>query len=169
MTHPSSTQPALSITTPGQGELLRAGPVTHRIVQDGGAVDGRFAVLECQMPAGWPGPPQHIHREHDETFLVLTGLVKFTTKTAIEISRPGSLVTIPAGVPHTFGNADQDDPATLICTVTPGRYIDYFRELQELHSGPNGLLDPRDILELMARYATEPYSPSPSNTVRNAS
>lgn len=160
MTHPSRTpRPGFSVTPPGQGELLRAGPVIHRVLEDGAAVDGRFAVLECQMPAAWPGPPQHIHHEHDEAFLVLTGNVEFVSGTAVTRGGPGTLVTVPAGVPHTFGNGDADHPATLICTVTPGRYVHYFRDLQHLGAGRDGLLDPKDILELMARYATEPYSP----------
>jgi quercetin dioxygenase-like cupin family protein len=148
---------AMSLTAPGQGELLRAGPVIHRVLQDGTRVSGRFASFECQMPPGWPGPPQHIHREHDEAFLVLTGTVKFISDTTEELATPGTMVTIPAGVPHTFGNSDEEHPASLVCTVTPGRYIGYFKDLQELQGGPDGLLQPQQILKLMARYATEPH------------
>jgi len=57
-------------------------------------------------------------------------------------------------VPHTFGNPS-DVPAVLLCTVTPDLYIDYFRELGKLRRGPEGGLDPHDIADLMARYATE--------------
>ena len=72
-------------------------------------------------------------------------------------------MTVPAGAPHTFGNADITPRAT--CTVTPGHYFGYFREMQGLSAGPDGLLDRHDILQLMARYATEPYTPAPSATV----
>jgi mannose-6-phosphate isomerase-like protein (cupin superfamily) len=154
--------PVLSVTAPGEGELLRAGPVIHRVLNDGSAVGGRFAVFECQMPAGWSGPPQHIHREHDESFLILTGTVRFVCNQDVELTGPGALVTAPAGVPHTFGNGDRHKPATLICTVTPGHYFGYFREMQALSVGPDGLLDRHEILRLMARYATEPHMPTPS-------
>ena len=60
-------------------------------------------------------------------------------------------------MPHGFGNASGDEPAQLLITVTPQRYIGYFRDLQDLQPGPDGLLDPADIATLMARYATDPY------------
>ena len=46
--------------------------------------------------------------------------------------------------------------ATLLLSVTPERYVGYFRDLQRLRPGPDGLLDPAEIVELMARYATVP-------------
>jgi hypothetical protein len=60
------------------------------------------------------------------------------------------------GTPHAFGNADADEPAALLLSVTPERYVGYFRDLQRLRPGPDGLLDPAEIVELMARYATVP-------------
>lgn len=62
-------------------------------------------------------------------------------------------------MPHGFCNASADEPAQLLITVTPHRYIGYFRDLQDLQPGPDGLLDPADIAALMARYATHPYPP----------
>jgi hypothetical protein len=44
-----------------------------------------------------------------------------------------------------FGNASADQPTQLLITVTPQRYIDYFRDLQDLQPGPDGLLDHADI------------------------
>ena len=49
--------------------------------------------------------------------------------------------------------------ASLLCTVTPERYIGYFRELSKLQPGTDGPLNPADVLALMARYATDPYRP----------
>lgn len=155
----SSAVLVMSLTPPGQGEVLRAGPVTHRVLDDGTNVGGRFGVVECSMPAGWPGPPQHVHREHDETFFILTGMVRFTSGTEVELAAPGTLVTVPAGTPHTFGNEHPDQPASLLCTVTPGRYVQYFRDLEQLRPGPDGILQSDEITGLMARYATEPHRP----------
>lgn len=69
----------------------------------------------------------------------------------------GSLVTAPIGAPHTFGNADPEAPASILCTVVPERYLGYFRDLQRLRPGPDGMLVAAEVLEVMARYATEPY------------
>jgi mannose-6-phosphate isomerase-like protein (cupin superfamily) len=149
----------VTITGSGEGEEFSAGPVGFRILEDGTSVDKRFGVLECHLSPGWPGPPQHVHRAHDETFYVVTGTVLFTSGTDEFLATAGSLVTAPIGDAHTFGNPDGDAPATLLCSVTPERYLGYFRELRDLGPGPDGMLNPSAVLEIMARYATEPYRP----------
>ncbi|WP_156994077.1 cupin domain-containing protein [Pseudonocardia acaciae] len=111
------------------------------------------------MPPGIPGPPQHVHREHDETFYVLSGTPTFTRGADVIVAEPGTLVTAPPGAPHTFANPGEE-PARLLCTVTPDRYIDYFRELGRLPVGPTGP-DPSAMAEIMARYATEVVGPRP--------
>jgi uncharacterized cupin superfamily protein len=100
-----------------------------------------------------------VHREHDETFFVLTGAVRFTSGTDSLLATAGQTVTAPIGDPHTFANADDQAPAGLLCTFTPQRYIGYFRELSRLTPGPDGRLDPAEVLAIMAGYATEPYRP----------
>lgn len=50
--------------------------------------------------------------------------------------------------------------AGTLCTVTPEKYIGYFRELASLRPGPDGRLDPQTIGAVMSRYATEPYQPA---------
>jgi quercetin dioxygenase-like cupin family protein len=142
-----------------QPETFDAGGVTFRVLADGSSTSGRIGVVECQLAPGWAGPPQHVHREHDETFFVLTGAVRFTSGTDLVIACPGQIVTAPIGDPHTFANADDQTPAGLLCTLNPERYIDYFRELSQLSPGADGRLDPAQILAVMARYATEPYRP----------
>lgn len=147
------------LTAPGEGEEFPAGPVRFRILEDGTDVDKRFGVVECQLSPGWSGPPQHVHREHDEAFYVVTGTVRFTSGTDELLAPAGSLVTAPIGQPHTFGNADPEAPASILCTVVPERYLGYFRDLQGLRPGPDGMLVPAEVLDVMARYATEPYLP----------
>ncbi len=149
------------MTGPAEGETFRAGPVTFRVLDDGVSVDGRSGVVECQLAPGWTGPPQHLHHEHDETFYVVSGTVRFTSGDDVLLAPAGSLVTAPIGTPHTFGNPDPDLGARLLCTVTPERYLGYFRELQDLQPNADGLLDPSAVLALMSRYATAPYPPQP--------
>ena len=140
-------------------ETFGAGGCTFRVLDPGTPTDGRIGVVEIELDPGWPGPPQHVHRAHDEVFYVVNGTVRFTSGTDSVLARTGQLLTAPIGAPHTFGNADADAPATLLCTVTPERYIGYFRELGQLTAGSDGRLDPADVLALMARYATDPHRP----------
>jgi mannose-6-phosphate isomerase-like protein (cupin superfamily) len=142
-----------------QPETFDAGGATFRVLDDGSSTSGRIGVVEGRLAPGWAGPPQHVHREHDETFFIVTGVVRFTSATDSLIAGPGRVVTAPIGAPHTFANADDQAPASLLCVLTPQRYIDYFRELCRLTPGTDGRLDPAEVLAVMARYATEPYRP----------
>jgi mannose-6-phosphate isomerase-like protein (cupin superfamily) len=147
----------IAFARPTDVESFTAAGCTFRIIDDGGATAGRIGLVQCDLVPGWPGPPQHIHREHDETFYVLTGNVRFTSGGENHVAAAHTLVTVPLADAHTFGNADPDAPASLLCTVAPARYVGYFRELQALEPGTDGRLNPADVLALMGRYATDPH------------
>lgn len=154
-----STHTLARYLAPGDGERLVAGPFVHRVLEDGTHTDQRLAVLEGFMPPGWAGPPPHVHREHEETFFVIEGTVRFTSGGTETVLPAGGFFTAPIGAPHGFGNASDTEPARVLLTVSPQRYVDYFRDLENLKPGPDGLLDPKEILALMSRYATEPAPP----------
>ena len=149
----------ISFTQPGQGEIFAAAGCTFRVLDDGTATSGRLGIVEITLSPGWGGPPEHVHREHDETFFLLSGTVRFTSGAQSHLATAGALVTAPIGVRHAFSNADADQPASLVCTVVPELYIGYFRELATLQPGPDGRLDPAQVFAIMAAYATEPAPP----------
>ncbi len=109
------------------------------------------------LPPGTDGPQQHIHRQHTETFYVVSGTVRFTCAAEYIDVTTGGMLTAPIGVPH-LSNPDPDVSATFMCTVAPDLYIAYFRDLAALTQ--SGDADEQTHLDLMARYATEPYTPS---------
>ena len=84
--------------------------------------------------------------------------MRFTSGTEVLDLPPGNLVTAPIGTPHTFSNPNPNQPATMLCTVTPDRYISYFRDLGALATAGDAAY-PNAILEVMSRYATGPYRP----------
>lgn len=150
----------VTVNAAGAGESWTVAGAGFRILADGSAVDGRWGLVECTLAPGWGGLPQHVHREHDESFFILTGTLRFISGRDEMLATPGALITAPIGTPHSFANADDQAPATFLCTVTPERYIGYFKELATLRPGPDGQIDPADILALMSRYGTEPYRPA---------
>jgi quercetin dioxygenase-like cupin family protein len=149
---------SVHLVAPDAAEVINVGPETIRILEDGNHTGHRVGLVEVSLPAGSPGPPQHIHREHDETFFVLSGTVRFTSGTENLDLPAGNLLTAPIGTPHTFSNPEPNQPATMLCTVTPDRYISYFRDLGALATA-GGPTYPTAILEVMSRYGTEPYRP----------
>lgn len=146
----------MSIHVVGQegGEPSGAGPIRCRIIEDGSHTEHRLGLIEVTVPPGPAAPPQHLHREHDEAFIVTQGRLRFTSGDDSIDVEAGSCVTVPAGTPHTFSNPFSD-AATFICTLTPDLYVGYFRDLGKLPADEQGFLDPADIGRTMAKYATE--------------
>lgn len=107
------------------GEIIAVGALTIRILEDGTNTDHRLGIVEFTLPPATPVPPQHVHREHDETFFVVAGTTPFTCGSETIQATPG-IVGNGHPTAHTFAN-DANVESVLLCTVTPDRYIGYFR------------------------------------------
>src|SRR6476469_1768081 len=142
----------------GEGETVNVGPIGIRIIEDGSQTGHRLGLVEATIPPGPGTPPQHIHREHDEVFIVTAGKLRFTSGGETIDAEAGSVVIVPVGVSHTFSNPF-DQPAVMLNTFTPDLYIQYFRDLATLPVNAQGLLDPADVGRTMARYATDVVRP----------
>jgi quercetin dioxygenase-like cupin family protein len=143
----------VSIVGPSEGENFFLGPaVRMRILEDGRTTGHRMSMAEGTLAPRTPGPPQHRHAEHDESFYVVSGVVRFTIGEQDHDARPGTLVVVPPGAPHTFANPG-DEPAVLLTTFTPDHYIQYFRELRDALAA--GAATGAELEAIMARYATE--------------
>jgi mannose-6-phosphate isomerase-like protein (cupin superfamily) len=142
-----------NIVTEGVGEIIRLGPIVMRVLEDGSRTDNRFGAFEITVPPRIAGPPRHAHHMHDETFLILSGALRFTVGDEARDPRAGDYVVVPIDAPHTFANPF-DEPAVFFNSFTPAYYVNYFRELQRLAAG--GPPSPPQIAEVMARYATTP-------------
>ncbi|WP_223771045.1 cupin domain-containing protein [Streptomyces huiliensis] len=68
---------------------------------DGSRTGKRLGIAELWLAPGFSGPPQHLHRKHEETFFVLSGTVDFTSGHDTHRVGPGQLVTAPIGTPPT--------------------------------------------------------------------
>jgi len=144
---------AVSLVNPGEGDVVVVGPIMTRTVEDGSHTAHHMGAILVTVAPRSPGPPQHVHREHDEGFLVTSGVMRFTTGERTIDAPAGSYVAVPRDAPHTFSNPF-DEPAVMFCIMTPDLYVPYFRDLKALQDGV-GLNGPA-ILQIMSRYATEP-------------
>lgn len=145
---------SIRVVGPDDGEQSGGGPIRIRVIEDGSHTGHRLALYEATVPPGPAVPPQHVHREHDEIFIVTRGKLRFTSGADSVDVEAGSCVTVPPGTPHTFANPF-NEPATFIGTLSPDRYVEYFRDLGKLPVDDHGLLNPADIGKAMARYATD--------------
>lgn len=145
---------SIRVVEPNGGEQSGGGPIRCRIIEDGSHTDHRLGLIQATVPPGPGAPPQHVHRDHDEIFIVTEGKLRFTSGAdSVEVDA-GSFVTVPAGTPHTFSNPF-GEAAEFICTLTPDLYVEYFRDLGKLPVDDQGMLNPADIGRTMAKYATE--------------
>jgi quercetin dioxygenase-like cupin family protein len=84
------------------GEMIWMHNTWMRYVATAEDTGGRLAVLEQRLsPAG--DPPRHVHANEDEAFYVLEGRLAATIGDDTTVSaRPGELVFLPRGVPHSL-------------------------------------------------------------------
>jgi mannose-6-phosphate isomerase-like protein (cupin superfamily) len=149
----------IHVIRPGDGEQAIGGPMGVRIIEDGSHTRHQLGLVEATLQPGPAQPPQHVHREHEEIFIVTSGKVRFTSGTESFDVEAGTVVVVPIGVPHTFANPF-DETAMFIGTMSPDLYIQYFRDIGRLPRNDRGQMDPRDVAQTMARYATDVVPPA---------
>jgi mannose-6-phosphate isomerase-like protein (cupin superfamily) len=120
----------VSVVGSDAGEIIQLGPACVRILEDGSTTAHRLGVGEITVAPHADGPPQHRHAAHDEGFYVVRGVARFTVGPTVYEAPAGTFVMVPPGAPHTFANAG-DEPLVMLNTFTPGRYVQYFRDLRE--------------------------------------
>lgn len=135
-------------------ESIHLGPLRIDILEDGSNTDRRLSAIRIFVPPHIPGPAQHWHQMHDETFLVEKGSATFTSRDAKIQAHEGDYVVVPTCSPHTFGN-ETDEELVLYCTLTPAFYIDYFRVTAAMMAKTHdGKLTSEIARAAMERYAT---------------
>ncbi len=120
-----------SITTPqvfnrDQAELLEAFGQRVWILLPASATNGTASFAEVEVPPG-EGPPYHIHRREDETFIVRKGLFEFIVNGERHEAKPGDVVYGPRNIPHTFRNISEQPAFLQVLSVSAG-FEAFFRD-----------------------------------------
>ena len=106
--------------------MIRAGdtienPVTgERIVfrQTSRETNGQAVVIETFVQPNGFVAAAHVHPSQEERFEVLRGSVGFKVGRKKLVAGPGQRITVPAGTPHKFWNAGEEE-AHFVCEVRP--------------------------------------------------
>ena len=101
--------------------------VSYRLVLPVAASGGGLSVFESVDHPGY-GPPRHIHKDADETFIVLEGTVDFLLKDVVTPRGPGEAIFVPRGTEHSFC-VRGDAPARMMTVMTPGGFEGFFRQM----------------------------------------
>lgn len=110
----------------GTGERLF--PYAGDLVRVLGESEG-LAMCELTVPAGFAGPPPHVHHGFDEAIYVLDGELTMTRGRDEPVPRPaGTLILAPRGVRHTFANP-HDEPARVLGVWSPASALSFMEEI----------------------------------------
>jgi mannose-6-phosphate isomerase-like protein (cupin superfamily) len=149
------TQAVMKILQPGEAESIPLADGKTQFLVRTSENDGQFALVENTLAPRFPGPPQHLHNEMSHVWYILGGQLQVTSGEKTTTVSLGSVVYIPAGIPHTFANPFETE-ARLLEMNLPGNHFDrYYDELFEAFP-PGVSLNPQKIREIQSRYDTHP-------------
>ena len=146
---------------PGEGKRLSMMGVELTFKAVGAETGGAYFCMEYQGPAGWAGPPKHVHSKMEELFYVLEGEITVYMGDQELKGTSGSFFQIPRGTAHTFANFGTV-AAKFLIFIVPAGFEGYFEDLSELVA-QHGYPPPQEIMmELSSKYDFEPVGPRPS-------
>lgn len=134
---------------PPGGPHVRFGKAlgTRRLLPPG-ATDGRFGIVEHDLPPGQLGAPLHTHVREDEYSYVLSGRLTVQLGDDVREAGPGELVVKPRGIPHTFWNVGTET-VRFLEIISPAGFEEYFFAL----AGPFNARDLPAMAEIRERFA----------------
>ena len=134
------------------GETYDTGAVRLRLLAQ--SPDQPIAVTDNTVPPGFPGPVRHRHAEMTDIFYVLEGELAFELEGAWRSLGPGSFVSVPPGVVHTFANRGSA-PARFLNIYQPAGNEQYLKEaVKRMVAGQPW--SPAEMAQVAARYDFEP-------------
>ena len=153
---------------PGGGHRIRGGGLDATLKVSGGQDKALTSTFEVRVPPGYD-VGAHVHTHGEELFYVVEGTLDMLAFEPLDRTvgdwhdwvgadgtrylrgGPGSLMFVPAGVPHAFGNLS-DAEAVMLFQSAPSGHEDYFEELAALLREGDGRPDPAKIVALRAKY-----------------
>lgn len=156
-----------TMLAPGEGTVIAGGGL-HAVLKIPGGDNAITSTFEITVPPRYD-VGAHVHTHGEELFFVLEGTLdmlafepvertpgdwhNWTTADGRRFLRggPGSLMHVPAGVPHAFGNLS-DLPAKMLFQAAPAGHEDYFVELAALLRATNGKPDTAAVAEIRSRH-----------------
>ena len=106
------------VVGPGEGERLSNAHLIKVALPE-------LDLIEFTVGAEYEGPGPHFHEHHVDSFFVLEGELEFTAGSDTLRAGPGTSVSVPPGVIHSFTNAGA--AARFLNFHTPGGFSGYVR------------------------------------------
>ena len=139
----------------GDAPAVAGSDLGVRLLVEGAAAAGRFALLELVVARG-AEPPRHRHHWEDEVFYVLAGALRVWVGGRWIAAPAGAAVFLPRGDEHAF--VVTTPLARVLVALTPAGFEGCYREL----GGPAAPPLER-LVATAARYGCEITGPSPAD------
>ena len=106
----------------GRGGIWLKGADGERqsIRVDSRVTEGAYSVIESAAERGC-AVPTHLHHNEDEHFLVISGRYRIAIGDRILGATPGTRVTVPRNMPHSWRNVAPEE-SRLLAIMTPGGF-----------------------------------------------
>lgn len=157
-----TTSPTQGPLNERQPDVVEIGSFITRYLAAPEVTGGAYALVEHTLGPLVLGAPPHRHTNEDECSYVLEGTLTVWRAGDVSTAGPGDVITKPRGEWHTFWNAGTM-PVRFLEVITPGRFANYFRQLQKLLApalAAGGPPDPAAITALARGYGLEFDFPS---------
>jgi mannose-6-phosphate isomerase-like protein (cupin superfamily) len=89
------------------------------------------SVFEFHLDGPFKGPELHTHSDHTDSFYVLEGEVQFTVDGHTFTGGPGTFVSAPPGVEHTFAKPEAGHAKLLNIHAPDAGFADHLREISD--------------------------------------
>ncbi len=116
---------------------------SYRTILSKSETAGSMSVVDTVCPDG-SGPPRHVHKREDETFIMLSGECEMWLEGKSWIIGPGDTAFVPRGKEHTF-RVIGGRPSRHLVILTPGGFEDFFVEM-----GTNQYRIPEDMDKIVS-------------------
>jgi mannose-6-phosphate isomerase-like protein (cupin superfamily) len=132
--------------------VIIPGPTGQQMIVkvSGAASRGAYSLIEYSHSPGAPGPPPHVHRQHEEAFFVLEGELTLAVGPDLVTVGAGQTAVVPRGQVHQPSNRS-DRPVRFVFLSSPPM-DEFFAELARLVTRTGGQPPASDLAELGERY-----------------
>jgi mannose-6-phosphate isomerase-like protein (cupin superfamily) len=130
------------------------------IVAGRAATRGAYAVRENTAPAGFASVPLHIHRDAEEAFYVLSGVLSLHAGGRRVDAAAGSFALVPRGLVHSLANPSPH-PVRWLTLISPAEQSEWIEAEHALLRASGGDPDPEALAAVHRRFGLEIVGPPP--------
>jgi quercetin dioxygenase-like cupin family protein len=98
---------------------------TFSFLATGQDTGNAYALIHCFFRKGFT-PPPHFHKDEDESFYILDGVIDFQAGDRKFTAGAGEFIVLPKEIPHSFNLVSETAKALLL--ITPAGFETLFKE-----------------------------------------